>query len=156
MRKETKLIKDFLKEINFQNIKVRSVKNETQCDMENQIIYFNMKDFQDDEFNKIVKTYYNKIGHKNIKIHMATYAIFHELGHIASMVEIKNFDKTFNAYINGQNRLPKRVNAKTKFYKYRNLRLEKLADKYAYIIYKEFEKQAIKFDKKLSAMVKSA
>jgi hypothetical protein len=155
MKQETKMIKEFLKEIGVQNIKVRSVKNETQCDMENKIIYFNMGDFQDDEFNKIVKTYYNKIGHK-IKISMATYAIFHELGHILSLVEIKNFDKTFNAYISAQNRLPKLASSKVRFYKYRKLKLEKLADKYAYITYKKFESKAIEFDKKLNAMVKSA
>ena len=32
---------------------------------------------------------------------------------------------------------------------YRNLRLEKLADKYAYVVYQKFEKEAIKFDKAL-------
>ena len=40
--------------------------------------------------------------------------------------------------------------------KYRNLRLEKLADKYGYAIYKTFEKEAIKLDKKLKAIVKKS
>jgi outer membrane protein assembly factor BamD (BamD/ComL family) len=64
-------------------------------------------------------------------------------------MEIKNFYKTINAYVNGTNRVSKIKNEKVRFYKYRNLRLEKLADKYAYLIYKNFENQIIKFDKKL-------
>ena len=149
MKQETKIIKNFLKKIGAPQIKVRSVKFDTQADMMNNIIYFNKGDFQDDNFNKIVKSYYKKVGYKDIKIHMGTYAILHELGHILSKMEIKNFDRTFNAYINGQNRLPKLASYKVRFYKYRNLRLEKLADKYAYIVYKKFENEIIKFDKKL-------
>jgi hypothetical protein len=149
MKQETKIIKEYLKEIGASKVRVRSVKFDTQCDMTQNIIFFNKNDFQDKKFNRIIKSYYNTIGQKDIKISMGTYAILHELGHILSKMEIKNFDKTFNAYIKGQNRLPKLASDKVRFYKYRNLRLEKLADKYAYIVYKKFEKQSIKFDKKL-------
>ena len=148
MNKETKIIKEYLKEIGAVNVKVRSGKYETQVDMANNTIYFNPKDFQDKEFTKIVKDYYKSLGHK-IKIHMGTYAILHELGHILSKMEIKNLDKRLDAYVKGQNNLPKLASPKVRFYKYRNLYIEKLADKYAYIIYKNFEKQSIKFDKEL-------
>jgi hypothetical protein len=148
MNKETKIIKEYLKEIGAVNIKVRCGKFDTQADMGNNIIYFNPKDFEDKNSNKIIKDYYKSIGHK-IKIHMGTYAILHELGHILSKMEIKNLDKRLDAYVKGQNNLPKRANDKVRFYKYRNLYIEKLADKYAYIIYKNFEKQSIKFDKEL-------
>ena len=148
MLKETKLIKDFLKKIGAEFVKVRSVNYDTQCDMDENIIFFNYRDFQDDEFNKICKDYYKSINHK-IKIHMGTYAIFHELGHILSKMEIRNIDKSMNAYVKGQNELPKKLNAKEKFYRYRNLYIEKLADKYAYVVYQKFEKEAIKFDKQL-------
>jgi hypothetical protein len=148
MNKETKIIKEYLKEIGAVNIKVRCGKYETQVDMASNTIYFNPKDFEDKDFNKIIKDYYKSIGHK-IKIHMGTYAILHELGHILSKMEIKNLDKRLDAYVKGQNNLPKRANDKVRFYKYRNLYIEKLADKYAYIIYKNFEKQSIKFDKEL-------
>jgi hypothetical protein len=80
---------------------------------------------------------------------MTSYAVLHELGHILSKMEIKDFDKTYIAYVKGQKRLPKLASEKVRFYKYRNLKLEKLADKYAYIVYKKFEKQSIKFGKKL-------
>jgi hypothetical protein len=149
MKQETKLIKDFFKKIGASQIRVRSVSFDTQADMANNVIYFNKKDFQDIKFNKIIKSYYNYIGQKDIKVNMATYAILHELGHILSKMEIKNFDRTFNAYVNQSNRLRKIKNKKLKFYKYRKLRLERLADKYAYIVYKKFENQIIKFDKKL-------
>ena len=148
MLKETKLIKDFLKKIGGEFVKVRSVKFDTQCDMDENIIYFNYQDFQDNDFNKMCKDYYKSIGHK-IKIHMGTYAIFHELGHILSKMEIRNLDKSMNAYVKGQNELPKKLNTKEKFYRYRNLYIEKLADKYAYVVYQKFEKEAIKFDKQL-------
>jgi hypothetical protein len=149
MKQETKVIKTFLKKIGASKIKVRSVNIDTQADMNNNIIFFNKKDFEDKKMNKIIKGYYNSIGHKDIKVHMGTYAILHELGHILSKMEIKNFDKTFSAYVNGTNKVSKIKNEKVKFYKYRNLRMEKLADKYAYLVYKMFEKQTIKFDKKL-------
>jgi len=149
MKQETKVIKTFLKKIGASKIKVRSINYDTQADMNNNIIFFNKKDFQDNKMNRIIKGYYNSIGHKDIKVHMGTYAILHELGHIFSKMEIKNFYKTINAYVNGTNRVSKIKNEKVRFYKYRNLRLEKLADKYAYLIYKNFENQIIKFDKKL-------
>jgi hypothetical protein len=148
MNKETKVIKDFLKEIGAEQIKVRSVNFDTQCDMNDNIIFFNYKDFQDDEFNKICKDYYKSLGHK-IKIHMGTYAILHELGHLLSKMEIRNFEKSMNAYAKGQNDIPKKLTAKEKFYRYRNLYIERLADKYAYVVYQNFEKEAIKFDKEL-------
>lgn len=149
MKKETKVIKSFLKKIGAPTIRVRSVDFDTQVDMNENIIFFNKKDFQDYKINKIIKGYYNSIGHKDIKVHMGTYAIFHELGHILSKMEINDLDKTLNAYVNGSNKVGKIKNDKLRFYKYRNLRLEKLADKYAYIIYKNFENKIIKFDKKL-------
>jgi len=149
MKKETKIIKEYLKQIGASFVRVRSVKFDTQCDMENNIIFFNKNDFQDKKYNKIFKSYYNSIGQKDIKMNMTSYAILHELGHILSKMEIKDFDKTFNAYVKGQNRLPKLASEKVRFYKYRNLKLEKLADKYAYIVYKKFEKQSIRFGKKL-------
>jgi hypothetical protein len=153
MNKETKIIKEYLKQIGASFVGVRCGKFDTQADMANNIIYFNPKDFEDKNFNKIVKDYYKSLGHK-IKIHMGTYAILHELGHILSKMEIKNLDKRLEAYVNGQNNLPKRVNDKVRFYKYRNLYIEKLADKYAYIVYKNFESQMIKFDKELRKVAK--
>lgn len=149
MKKETKVIKSFLKKIGAPSIRVRSVDFDTQVDMNENIIFFNKKDFQDYKINKIIKGYYKSIGQKDIKVHMGTYAIFHELGHILSKMEINNLDKTLNAYVNGSNKVGKIKNEKLRFYKYRNLRLEKLADKYAYVVYKNFEKEIIKFDKKL-------
>lgn len=154
MKKETKVIKNFLKKIGAPSIRVRSVDFDTQADMEGNIIYFNKKDFQDDKVNRIIKSYYNSIGQKDIKVHMGTYTIFHELGHLLSKMEIKNFEKTYNTYVNESNKIAKIKNYKLGFYIYRNLRLEKLADKYAYIVYKNFEKQIIKFDKKLQKVCK--
>ena len=151
MNKETKIIKEYLKQIGASFVGVRCGKFDTQADMANNIIYFNPKDFEDKNFNKMVKDYYKKLGHK-IKIHMGTYAILHELGHLLSKMEIRNFEKSMNAYAKGQNDIPKKLTAKEKFYRYRNLYIERLADKYAYVVYQKFEKEAIKFDKQLKKL----
>jgi hypothetical protein len=149
MKQETKIIKEYLKKIGAKKIRVRYARFHTECDMLQNIIYFNKNDFQDKNFNKIIKSYYNSIGQNDIKISMTSYAVLHELGHILSKMEIKNLNKTLKNYIKGQKKLPKLASDKVRFYKYRNLKLEKLADKYAYIVYKKFEKEAIEFDKKL-------
>jgi|688.fasta_scaffold08417_20 hypothetical protein len=153
MKKETRIIKQYLKKIGASKIKVRCGKYETQADMEQNIIYFNPKDFEDKKFNKIIKGYYKSIGHK-IKVEMATYGILHELGHILSKMEIKNLYKELNTYLKGKNNLPKLASDKVRFYKYRKLHIEKLADKYAYIVYKKFEKQSINLNKKLQKVAK--
>lgn len=147
MKQEIKVIKQYLKKIGANKIKVRCGK-ETLADMEENIIYFNLKDFQDKKFNKIIKGYYKSIRQK-IKVGMATYGVIHELGHILSKMEIKNLYKKLEIYEKKKNNLLKLTNRKVMFYKYRNLYIEKLADKYAYIVYKKFEKEIIKFDKTL-------
>jgi hypothetical protein len=149
MKQETKVIKEYLKKIGASFVRVRSVKHNTNCDMGNNIIYFNRKDFQNENFNNIVRDYYNSIGQNDIKVSMETYAVLHELGHILSKMEIENLDESVNNYLQQQTELKDTDNQKQNFFDYRNLPLEKLADKYAYIVYKNFEKQSIKFDKKL-------
>ena len=59
MKQETKIIKEYLKKIGASFVRVRSVKFDTQCDMENNVIFFNKNDFQDKKYDKIFKSYYN-------------------------------------------------------------------------------------------------
>lgn len=151
--KETKMIKSYLASIGF-NVRVLKGKD-TQADMRNDTIQFstqwyNSKNKELVECDKILKKYYkNKLKH-DIKISMATYSIFHELGHLISMKDFegKNFNRVYAQYRIGVNKI-KSKSEKITMYKYRNLQLEKLADKYAYAIYLLNEKSAIEFDKKM-------
>jgi hypothetical protein len=152
--KETKMIKDYLKEIGFGNVRVVKGK-ETECDMLNNVIRFD-KNWYDKKnktlqiHDKIFKEYYaKKLNHK-IKISMATYGIFHELGHLVSLkdYEGKSFNKAYARYIVGVKNI-KTKSLKKSLYQYRNLKMERLADKYAYAIYLLNENSAIEFDKKM-------
>lgn len=151
--KETKMIKSYLASIGF-NVRVLKGKD-TQADMRNDTIMFstqwyNSKNKELVECDKILKKYYkNKLKH-DIKISMATYSIFHELGHLISMKDFegKNFNRVYAQYRIGVAKI-KSNSQKITMYKYRNLQLEKLADKYAYAIYLLNEKSAIEFDKKM-------
>jgi Zn-dependent peptidase ImmA (M78 family) len=154
LSKETKMIKDYLKKIGFGKVRVLKGK-ETECDMLNRIIYFN-KDWYDKKnktlqaHDKVFKEYYaKKLNHK-IKISMATYGLFHELGHFISLkdYEGKNFNKAYARYIVGTRNI-KTKSLKKSIYQYRNLKMERLADKYAYAIYLLNENSAIQFDKEM-------
>jgi hypothetical protein len=152
--KETKMIKDYLKEIGFGNVRVLK-SSETECDMLNATIRFNKNWYDKKNKNlqahdKIFKEYYaKKLNHK-IKISMATYGIFHELGHLVSLkdYEGKSFNKAYARYIVGMRNI-KTKSLKKSLYQYRNLKMERLADKYAYAIYLLNENSAIAFDKKM-------
>jgi len=152
--KETKMIKDYLKEIGFGNVRVVKGK-ETECDMLNGVIRFDKKWYDKQNktlqaHDKIFKEYYaKKLNHK-IKISMATYGIFHELGHLVSLkdYEGKSFNKAYARYIVGVKNI-KTKSLKKSLYQYRNLKMERLADKYAYAIYLLNENSAIKFDKEM-------
>lgn len=152
MKQHTKLFKDFLRKIGMEKIRVRNNK-ETECDMYGNIIYFSMDWFKDKTLLPYMKAIDKVYKEKNydIKISLATFGFFHELGHIISKVEIKNLKYSLNAYVNQVKRLPK-YDIEKRMIKYRKLKIENLADKYAYAIYKTFEKQAIKLDKKLQAL----
>jgi hypothetical protein len=152
--KETKMIKDYLKKIGYGNVRVLKGK-ETECDMLNGIIHFDKKWYDKKNktlkaHDKIFKEYYAKKLKHDIKISMATYGIFHELGHLVSLkdYEGKNFNKAYASYIVGMRKI-KTKSLKKSLYQYRNLKMERLADKYAYAIYLLNENSAIKFDKEM-------
>lgn len=152
--KQTKMIKRFLNEIGFGNVRVVKSQN-TQAQMLNNTIefstqWYNSKNKETKKIDKILKGYYkNKLNH-DIKISMATYTIFHELGHLISLKDYqgKNFNQAYAQYIIGMNKI-KNKSEKITMYKYRNLKIEKLADKYAYAIYLLNENTALAFDKKM-------
>lgn len=155
LSKQVKFIKYYLKQIGFGKVRVIKSKN-TQAQMLQNTIEFSIEwyDKKNKEFvlvDKIAKGYYqNKLKH-DIKISMATYGLFHELGHLVSLKDYNN-DKSFNIaygqYTAGVKKI-KTLSPKKEFHQYRQLKLERLADKYAYAIYLLNEKSAIEFDKKM-------
>jgi hypothetical protein len=155
--KETKMIKGYFASIGFNGIRVLKGKN-TQADMLNDTIQFSVAwyDKSNKELaltDKILKDYYAKKLKHDIKISMATYGLFHELGHLISMkdYEGKSFNKAYAQYQVGIRKI-KTKSPKKEMYAYRNLKLERLADKYAYAIYSLHEQSAIEFDKKMIKM----
>jgi hypothetical protein len=154
MKQQTKLFKDFLKSVGMEKIRVRNGK-ETECDMFQNVIFFSMDWYKSKELKKYENVFAKIYKEKNfdIKISLATFGFFHELGHIISKVELKNLNRSYTSYINQIQKLPNDT-IENRMRKYKKLRLEKLADKYGYAIYKTFEKQAIELDKKLKAIVK--
>jgi hypothetical protein len=157
MKKQTKLFKDFLRKIGMEKIRVRNGK-ETECDMFQNIIWFSMDWYKSKELKRYENVFAKIYKEKNfdIKISLATFGFFHELGHIISKVELPNLNYSYTAYINQVQKLPNNSSIENRMVKYKNLRLEKLADKYGYAIYKAFETQAIQLDKKLLALAKKS
>ena len=154
MSKETKMVKNYLATIGFGNVKVIKHKD-MEADMLNNTIRFSVAwyDSNKQEFvnaDRIIRSYYTKKLKHDIKISMATYSLFHELGHLISMkdYEGKNFNKAFAQYQVGVRNI-KTKSEKKSLYQYRNLKLERLADKYAYAMYLLHETSAIKFDKEM-------
>ena len=152
--KQVKMIKNYLVGIGFNNVRVVKSKN-TQADMLNNTIQFAVEWYDEKnkelvKSDKILKNYYAKKLKHDIKISMATYGLFHELGHLVSLkdYEGKNFNKAFAQYQVGIKKI-KTNSDKKLMYQYRNLKLERLADKYAYAIYLLNENSAIEFDKKM-------
>jgi hypothetical protein len=152
--KQVKMIKNYLVGIGFNNVRVLKSKN-TQADMLNNTIQFAVEWYDESnkelvKSDKILKNYYAKKLKHDIKISMATYGLFHELGHLVSLkdYEGKNFNKAFAQYQVGIKKIKTNSDRKL-MYQYRNLKLERLADKYAYAIYLLNENSAIEFDKKM-------
>jgi hypothetical protein len=149
IKQHTKLFKNFLKKIGMNSIRVRNGK-QTECDMFENIIFFSMDWYKSKELKKYENVFAKIYKEKNfdIKISLATFGFFHELGHIFSKIELPNIFYSYRAYLNQIRKLPNNT-IENRMRKYKKLRLENLADKYGYLLYKLYEKEAIRLDKKL-------
>jgi len=150
MKQETKVIKDFLKRIGLKHIKVRSAQL-TECDTTNDIIYFSMAWYDEKSYKEHKKIYadiYKSKGYK-INVSMATFTLFHEIGHILSKLELKT---TNNDYLKAVSKLPRDKGLKTMLMAYREILDEKLADEWGYLLYKKCEKRAEVLDRELQAL----
>jgi DNA-directed RNA polymerase alpha subunit len=151
MKKHTLILKKFLRKVGLSAIRVRNA-YDSESDMYNGIIYYNLNSTAD-IYENILNTIYKQKNH-DIKISMNTYAFFHELGHILSTEEIEDLDNEMLKYEIEVMKLKNdsKLSLEKVMVKYRKLKLEQLADKYAYDFYKKYENVAIKLDKKLQAL----
>jgi hypothetical protein len=149
MKQHTKILKKFLARVGLTGVRVRN-NYVSESDIKNSIIYYNPQGEQD--LDDVMKKIYAKKKH-DIKISMTTYAFFHELGHVLSKQELKDVDAEMELYSQELNILRAlHPDDELLMINYREIKLEKLADKYAYQVYKKYENLAIKLDKKLQAL----
>lgn len=148
MKTEIKLIKDFIKKINFSNIKVKSTKSYNCAIIDCGIIFFN-KEYYTDKYKHLANMTMNILKQQKLdfgKIHFGTFSILHEIGHIVSSYRYIDIVRTYNNYVDDENKLYaqfqkncKKMNleqAKERWQReYRLLKIERDADKKAYEIY---------------------
>lgn len=149
MKKQTKELKKFLARVGLASVRVRN-KYTAEADMFENIIYYSVAYV--DKIKDLLKEAYKRKHHK-IDVSMRTYGFLHELGHLLSKVEIKNLEKEMDAYNFDTFMLEmKDLEQLDLMMEYKKLKLEKLADKYAYRFYKQYEPLIKKLDKKLCAI----
>jgi hypothetical protein len=141
MKQYTKVVKSMLRDLGYNKVKVRQ-DNMMAADIKNSVIYIDKAWLENNNpelktAKKIIKKLYKNYGWK-IGVSMTTFAILHELGHILSKDNYENIDKELESYTHKQFVLiSKKLNAYLEMKEYRNLRLERDADRIAYKIYKE-------------------
>jgi hypothetical protein len=99
--------------------------------------------------------YYQK-NQYNIKVSIATFMLFHEIGHLLSAENLTSLElKTELAEYHKKTAIIQKMSISSydKLVVYKNLYLEKIADKLGYEYYKKYEKEAIEFDKKIPALI---
>lgn len=159
MNREVRLIKDFLTELGIGKlIKVR-VGNYT-CSMLNQkIIYFNKDVYNEKQLDGLIYKNLLEDGYDFSSINYGTFCVLHEIGHIATIgrytdkadeMHCEYTDDVYKLHEIARNDLLSGMTkdeVQTKLNKaYRQLQLEKDADKFAYEMLTSFSKEVRTFD----------
>ena len=153
MKTQTKIIKDFIKELGFGKFfKVRNFYR-MESDMENKIVYydtfwFNKYNGEIVRYNKNIRKYYKQLKIK-IPIHIGTFAILHEIGHLIDSYSYQNFDKKYDAYQRQVKKVYEIENLYLREVAYKNITMEKRADINAIKILYAFPKLVRKLDRQL-------
>lgn len=157
MKPETKILKTFFKKIGCPSVRVRVGNFECSASIPQKTIFIPTYWFYDNHNNEVMEWAKEMYSNRkfDIKISMTTFAMFHELGHIASRSYYKNLNLALVLYTKSIVKLSlKWLPEKEHFLEYRKLKMEKLADNYGYLIYKTNENLAIELDKELTALRK--
>jgi hypothetical protein len=166
MKKSAKLLDNFLKKMGLPYYCYFS--NEFSADMSYELLFVNptywlplsyqekqLKYKKQAEIIKSVIQYYN--NKYNIKVSIPTFCLFHEIGHLLSIdfYDKKKLEEELSLY---QLELliidNKPISLYDKIVEYRQGHIEKIADELGYELYKKYEKQAKKFDKKIQKIIK--
>lgn len=166
MKPETKIIKDFLKELSIEKyIKVRASKN-TETDLQ-KTIYFNKATYTSDFQKSIGKITYKILAEKQMdfsKINYGTFSILHEIGHLIMIKTYDDADYEHSEYSYEVETIMAEAqiewNKNPDFWvvqenlmrKYRNLKLERDADKKAYELFLSFPQEVKALDELMMAL----
>jgi hypothetical protein len=125
--KAKKVIKDFVKYIN-PNIKVKfNGKGENASDMKNQVVYLDIKDMLNNPYHSLGMQYHfkNEVG-------LVAFTVLHEVGHVQTAHQV-NMEKELKTYSNAVEKI---VNSDLTYKNiaksYSKLKLERLANAWAY------------------------
>jgi hypothetical protein len=155
IRKETKIIKKFIQDLGFGKFfKVRNF-SRMESDMGNKIVFydkfwFSNYNWEIQKYNKEIRKYYKELGIK-IGVHIGTFAILHEIGHLIDSYSYKDFDAK---YIHYQKQVAKVYKIKDTYLRevaYKNITMEKRADINALKILYAFPKLVKQLDKDLKS-----
>jgi hypothetical protein len=156
MKQYTKVVKSMLRELGYNKVKVRQ-DSVMAADIENATIYLDKSWLEKNNPElkstaRIIKKLYKSYGWK-IGVSMTTFAVLHELGHVLSKDNYENLDKELESYNHKQFILiTKRLNSYLEMKEYRNLRLERDADRIAYKIYKKNKNIIKQYDKAIESL----
>jgi hypothetical protein len=156
MKEYTKVVKNMLRDLGYNKVKVKQ-DNIMAADIENATIYLDKTYLEKNNpeiksMARIIKKLYKSYGWK-IGVSMTTFAVLHELGHVLSKDNYADLDKEMESYGHKQFiLLAKKLNSYLEMKEYRNLRLERDADRIAYKIYKKNKKIIKQYDKAIESL----
>lgn len=153
MRKIERQIRKFIHEID-PTIRVVFHEDEMECDPIRKIVYINKDEFlyvYDDE--KIHKEVLREKG-MIIDIIIPTFILLHEIGHIKSIENYKTKKGLMRQYDKQISKYHIELLSLEDLRKYKQLRLEKLADEYAYNYYLHHYEYVKQFNKNILSLLK--
>jgi hypothetical protein len=152
MRKIERMIRNFVREID-PNVRVVFHDGDMESDGTKQTIYVNVDEFlytYDDEQNHLQVMKENGLL---IDILVPTYIILHEIGHVVNDRKYKYLNAMLMQYHYKVNELVKRYDGIELLRKYKQLKLEKDADEFAYKYYLHNYNFIKKFDDEIRAVL---
>lgn len=132
-----------------------NIGNEMFCQMDNDFISFDVKYYNRNhevQFKRELKKWNRENGYNLKGIHLATFGLLHEIGH---MVAAWGYDDIMEVFDEDDN-IQMQYNYNMPLDLYKKLRTETDADTNAYRLFQEYKDEIIAFDKKVRKLAKQA